>query len=151
MSVTTAAPKPATKAPVARKAAPKAAETVIAKSKVTSATKFRVAVRAAAVANGWGFDQVSTNVDAYTKGETTVHVHHGASDLVTKAEKLEGTKPIEQIIAGAKLKVEKVHNWLVPADQATEFLKVPAAKVAEYESGKGIALIKVMDEPKAAK
>ncbi|SHT84073.1 Uncharacterised protein [Mycobacteroides abscessus subsp. abscessus] len=159
MSVTAPARKPATRAakaattPAPAKAvAPKAEPApVVLSKKVTSATKFRVAVRYAAQANGWTFEQISTNVDQYTKGQTTVHVHHGASDLVTKAEKLEGTKPIEQIIPGSKLKVEKVHNWLAPKEQATEFLKVPADKVAEFESGKGLALIKVMDEPKPAK
>lgn len=160
MSVSTTVRKPATRTakavttPAPAKAvAPKAeiASAVAMTKKVTSATKFRVAVRYAAQANGWTFEQISTNVDQYTKGQTTVHVHHGASDLVTKAEKLEGAKPIEQIIPGSKLKVEKVHNWLAPKDQATEFLKVPADKVAEFESGKGLALIKVMDEPKPAK
>lgn len=159
MSVSTTVRKPATRtakavaAPApAKAAAPKAEPTpAVLTKKVTSATKFRVAVRYAAQANGWAFEQISTNVDQYTKGQTTVHVHHGASDLVTKAEKLEGAKPIEQIIPGSKLKVEKVHNWLAPKDQATEFLKVPADKVAEFESGKGLALIKVMDEPESAK
>ncbi|SKX80727.1 Uncharacterised protein [Mycobacteroides abscessus subsp. bolletii] len=157
MSVTAPARKPATRtakaattpAPV-KDVAPKAEPTpAVLTKKVTSATKFRVAVRHAAQANGWAFEQISTNTDAYTKGDTVVHVHHGASDLVTKAEKLVGTKPIEQIIPGSKLKIEKVHNWLAAKDQATEFLRVPADKVAEFESGKGLALIKVMDEPKA--
>lgn len=157
MSVTAPARKPATRtvktatspAP-AKVVAPMAeAAPVVPSKKVTSATKFRVAVRFAAHANGWAFEQISTNIDQYTKGDTVVHVHHGASDLVTKAEKLEGTKPIDQIIPGSKLKVERVHNWLAPKDKATDFLKVPAAQVAEYESGKGLALIKVIDEPKA--
>ncbi|SIB67357.1 hypothetical protein [Mycobacteroides abscessus] len=162
MSVTAPARKPATRAakasssPAPAKAvAPKAEPTPVVapvpSKKITSATKFRVAVRFAAHANGWAFEQISTNVDQYTKGDTVVHVHHGASDLVTKAEKLEGTKPIDQIIPGSKLKVERVHNWLAPKDKATDFLKVPAAQVAQYESGKGLALIKVMDEPKIDK
>lgn len=157
MSVTTTVRKPATRtakaatspAPVKAAAAPAKAEPAPVSKKVTSATKFRVAVRFAAQANGWAFEQISTSTDKYTKGDTEVHVHHGASDLVTKAEKLEGTKPIDQIIPGSKLKVERVHNWLAPKDKATDFLKVPAAQVSEYESGKGLALIKVMDEPKA--
>ncbi|WP_457095118.1 hypothetical protein [Mycobacteroides abscessus] len=159
MSVTAPARKPATRtakastSPAPAKAATPKAEPapVVLSKKVTSATKFRVAVRYAAQANGWVFEQISTNVDQYTKGDTVVHVHHGASDLVTRAEKLEGTKPIDQIIPGSKLKVERVHNWLAPKDKATDFLRVPAAQVAEYESGKGLALIKVMDEPKVDK
>lgn len=157
MSVTTTVRKPATRtakavsspAPAKVATAPAKAEPAPVGKKITSATKFRVAVRFAAQSNGWAFEQISTSTDQYTKGDTTVHVHHGASDLVTKAEKLEGTKPVDQIIPGSKLKVERVHNWLAPAEKSTDFLKVPAAQVSEYESGKGLALIKVMDEPTA--
>lgn len=112
------------------------------KDKVTSATKFRVACRVAGVTNGWKLVQITSGTDQYTKEGTVVHIHHGPSDLVTSAEMLVGEE-LTTITSKDKLKVERAHNWLVPADQATQFLKVAKDLVTKYESGKGVAAIKV--------
>ena len=53
----------------------------------TPATKYRVAIRDIAVANGWTFNQLSTSIDQFTKGDDVVAVQHGPSNLISTAER----------------------------------------------------------------
>lgn len=124
-------------------------------TKVSTNTKYRVAIRVIGIDNGWKFDQISTSTDRFTKGKTVVDVVHSPTNLISTAEKVEGNSHTQ---AGSQGKMFTVQAWLTgvadPIDSKTgkgkRFIRLTPEQVLKFESGKGVALIKTLDTAAAA-
>lgn len=133
------------KAPVSRKpaAAPEPGSPV--KSR---ATKYRVAVRILAVEAGFEFEQLSSTVDRFTKGELVITAHHSAKDFLTRAERSDG-KHYDAIVPATQLKIERVKAWIEGADpKNVDRWTLPRSEWDRCESGRGIAKVAVLAEVK---
>lgn len=113
----------------------------------TPATKYRVAIRDIAVANGWTFDQLSTSLDQFTKGDDVIVVAHGPSNLISTAERRIGDKGHDVVSRSGKM--FQVQAWLTgqPDPDHTRYIRLSAEQVRKYESGQGIAKIARIDLP----
>lgn len=108
---------------------------------VTNATKYRIAVRALAVEKGWKFVQTTTGTDRFERAGVVVDVHHGQANRIAAAEMTDG-KSFAKTTRAAKML--QVQTWLT--GEAVDRFKTSAnfsdEQLAQFESGKGIALIK---------
>ena len=113
----------------------------------TPATKYRVAIRDIAVANGWTFNQLSTSIDQFTKGDDVVAVQHGPSNLISTAERRIGDKGHDVVSRAGKM--FQVQAWLTgqPDPDHTRYIRLTPEQVRRYESGQGIAKISRIDLP----
>ena len=104
------------------------------------ATKYRVAIRDIAIRNAWTFTQVSDRTDRFEKKGTVVDVHHGPSNLIVKAEKVDGKSHVE---TGRGGKMFDVQAWLtgVADPERENYIRLSPEQVAKFESGQGIAKI----------
>lgn len=118
-------------------------------AKVTNSTKYRVAIRSIAVDQGWAFSQISSETDLFTKDGVSIRVHHGPSQLISFAEKADEKGSYDQLVKGAGKKMFKVQSWLtgVADPEHRNYIRLSDEQVAEFESGKGLAMVKVL--PKA--
>jgi hypothetical protein len=108
---------------------------------IKPATKYRVAIRDIAVSQGWTFEQRSVQTDRFTKGATTIDVHHGPSNLIRSAEILVPGKPIKRIEGGGKMFEVQAVLTGQPDPTHKRFIRLNNEQIARYESGQGIAKI----------
>lgn len=149
MTTTTAAKAPAKKAPAKKAAtpaakAPAAATPAPALKPVKVATKYRVAIRDIAVEVGWTMTQISTNIDRFERAGVVLDVHHGPADRIVAAEKVEGNSHTWVAEHGHDRKMFRVRDALVGTKNPSYLVLTPE-QVARYESGRGIAAVKVID------
>lgn len=107
---------------------------------ITPATKYRVAIRDMAIANGWTFTQVGS-LDRFEKGDQVVAVEHGPSNLITRAAKSVANRQFDETPRAGKMFV--VQEWLtgVADPDHSRFIRLTPEQVRKYESGQGIAKI----------
>lgn len=117
---------------------------------ITPATKYRVAIRDIAISHGWEFTQIATSTDRFTKGGATIDVHHGPSNLITVAEKVDGKSITKTSRSG---KMFDVQAWLTgtPDPDRTNYIRLTEEQIRAYESGQGKAKIAVIDAPAPTK
>lgn len=109
-------------------------------TKMSPATKYRVAVRQIAVDNGWTFSQTSAATDRFSKGSTTVDVHHSPSHLISNAE-IATPKGLDTIKGSGKMfEVQAVLTGVADPDHS-HFIRLSGEQVVKFESGQGIAKI----------
>lgn len=108
-------------------------------TKITPATKYRVAVRDIAIQNGWTFTQLNPQLDKFEKNGTVIAVSHGPSNLISTAEKL--TADNKHDVTERSGKMFQVQEWLTGiADPNHErYIRLTPEQVKRYESGQGIA------------
>lgn len=107
---------------------------------IKPATKYRVAIRDIAIRNGWTFEQVSESTDRFEKNNSVALVHHGPSNLITRAEL---TTPKGTQVSAKSGKMFDVQAWLtgVADPDRSNFIRLSPEQVKKFESGESIAKI----------
>ena len=112
---------------------------------IFSFTRYRVAMRYLADADGWVVRQPSPLVDQFERGGVVIRAHYSPGDLLRSAEMM---VPGQSVVRTPSRKAMFVlQEWVtgIPDPKYMRYMPMPKEQVVKYESGKGLAEVSRSD------